>query len=208
VKRPLGTAAQKLLRDLHLGVERQADLDILGEAPEASHGERLAPQVDPVVPLDLVEEAAQDELIEVVASELAVAGGGSDLAHAAEDFHDRDVERAAAEVVDEEILQLIALPAVVDQRCAGWLVEQPRHANARQLSGAQGRFALRVVEVGRHRHHHVFDWMAGRSLGAFLELAQKSRRNLLGAQRALADRVAMILSHPSLDRANRALGPG
>ena len=72
------------------------------------------------------------------------------LEHAVLDLEDRDVEGAAAEVVDGDDA-LVALVEAVGQARRRRLVDDAQHLEAGQAPGvARGR-ALRVVEVGRHR---------------------------------------------------------
>ena len=65
--------------------------------------------------LEPVADVVEQQLVEVVAAELGVAVAGEDLDDAVLDLDDRDVERAAAQVVDEQPLQL-ARVGVVGQR--------------------------------------------------------------------------------------------
>ena len=51
---------------------------------------------------EAVADVIEQQLVEVVAAELGVAVAGEDLDDALLDLRDRDVEGAAAEVVDEQ----------------------------------------------------------------------------------------------------------
>ena len=53
-----------------------------------------------------VADVVQEQLVEIVAAELGVAVTGLDLDHAVFDLGHRDVERTAAQVVDQEPLHL------------------------------------------------------------------------------------------------------
>ncbi len=89
-------------------------------------------------------------LIEVVAAQVRITVGRLHFDHALADFEDRDVERAAAEVVDRDDLVLLLVEAV-GQRRGGGLVDDALHVEAGDLAGFLGGLALRVVEVGGHR---------------------------------------------------------
>ncbi len=99
--------------------------------------------------LELGDDPLDDALIEVVAAEVGVAVGRLDLDDAFADFQDRDVERAAAEVVDGDRLVLL-LVETVGQRRRGRLVDDAHDLEAGDLAGFLGGLALRVVEVGGH----------------------------------------------------------
>ena len=67
-------------------------------------------------------EPVDDARVEVLAAEERVAGGRDDLEHAVADLEDRDVERAAAEVVHRD-LALDVLAEAVRERRRGRLVD-------------------------------------------------------------------------------------
>ena len=105
-------------------------------------------------------------LVEVVAAEVGVAVGREDLEDALADLEDRDVERAAAEVVDGDLLVLLLVEAV-GQRGRGRLVDDAHDVEAGDLAGVLGRLALGVVEVGRDGDDRVGDLLAEVVLGVF-----------------------------------------
>ena len=93
------------------------------------------------------------------------------------DVEDRDVERAAAQVEDGDLLVLLLVEAV-GQRRGGRLVDDPRDFQAGDLAGVLGRLPLAVVEVGRDGDHRLADLVAQVALGRLLELAEDQRRDL------------------------------
>ena len=115
------------VRQVHFGLlaRRQLDLGLLGRFLQALHRERVLAQVDAVLLLELVREVIDDALVEVLAAEERVAVGREhlELALAVDfgDLDDRDVERAAAEVVHRD-LAVTALP------CRGRRRAPPRSA--------------------------------------------------------------------------------
>ena len=106
--------------DLRLLRGRQLDLGLLGGLVEALQGHRVLRQVDRLVLLELAREPVDDRLVEVVAAEVVVTGGRLDLEDAVADLEHRHVERAAAEVEDED--RLVARP------CRGRRRATPRSA--------------------------------------------------------------------------------
>ena len=128
--------------------------------------------------LELVDEPVDDALVEVVAAQVRVAVGGLDLEDALADAQDRDVERAAAQVVDGDHLVLALLVQAVGQRRGGRLVDDAQHFEAGDLAGVLGGLALAVVEVGGHGDDRLGDLLAQLGLGVGLQLLQDHGRDL------------------------------
>ena len=186
-------------------------------------------EIDAFGLLELGDDPVDDPLIEVVAAEVRVAVGRLHLDDALADFEDRDVERAAAEVVDGDRLVLLLVEAV-GQRRRGRLVDDAHHLEAGDLAGVLGRLPLRVVEVGRHGDDGLADRLAEILLGRLLQLLQDHRgdfgRRVFLALRVDA-RVAVagahhlvrhhlhlfidlveLAAHEALDREHGVLGVG
>ena len=104
-------------------------------------------------------------LVPVLAAELHVAVGGQGIEARAADLHHGHVERAAAEIVDQNLLRLLRralrvqealLKAEGDGR-GGRLVDDVEHLEARHVAGVLRRLAADFVEIGRHRDDHLRD---------------------------------------------------
>ena len=113
-------------------------------------------QVDAVALLELGREPLDDAIVEVVAAEVRVAVGRLHLDDALADLEHRDVERAAAEVVDGDRFVLLLVEAVGERR-GRRLVDDAQHVQAGNLAGVLRRLPLRVVEVRRHGDDRVGD---------------------------------------------------
>ena len=214
--------------DLRLLRRAELGLGLLGLLVEALEGHLVLRQVDALGLLELAHEPVDDRLVEVVAAEVVVARGGLDLEHAVADLEHRHVERAAAEVEDEDRLVGVLLVEPVGQRGRGGLVDDPLDVEAGDLAGVLGRLALVVVEVRRDGDHRRVDAVAEVGLGVRLQLledhrADLRRRELLAA--GLHARVAvragddlegddllllldlrLLAAHEALDREHRVLG--
>ncbi len=77
-------------------------LGALGGLLEALQRHAVAAQVDAGLLLEVLDQPVHDALVEVLAAQEGVAGGGAHLEDALGELEDRDVEGAAAEVVDRD----------------------------------------------------------------------------------------------------------
>ena len=134
--------------DVGLGLEREVLLGLLGRLLEPLQGHLVLAEVDALLLLELVGDVVDQGLVPVVAAEVGVAVGREDLEDAVGHVEDRDVEGAAAQVEDGDLLVLL-LVEPVGQGGGGRLVDDPGHLEAGDLAGVLGGLALAVVEVGR-----------------------------------------------------------
>ena len=174
---PGGIGRDERQVDVGLGLERQVLLGLLGGFLEPLERHLVLAQVDPLLLLELVGDVVDQRLVPVVAAEVGVAVGREDLEDAVGDVEDRDVERAAAQVEDGDLLVLL-LVQPVGQRRGGRLVDDPRDLQPGDLAGVLGGLPLAVVEIGGDRDHGLADLVAQVALGRLLELAEDHRRDL------------------------------
>ena len=137
-------------RQIDFGFEQRGKLHLglLGSFLEALQGHLVLRKIDAVFLLELVDDPVDDALVDVVAAQVGVAVGGLHFDHAVADFEDRDIERAAAEIVDGDGFVLL-LVETVGQRGRRRLVDDAHDFQAGDLAGVLGGLALRVVEVRR-----------------------------------------------------------
>ncbi len=169
--------------DLGLLRRRQLDLGLLGGILQALQRKHVLRQVDARLLLELADDVIDDALVEVFAAQEGVAIGRQHfellLAVHVGDLDDRDVERAAAQVIHRDLaVALLVLVQAEGQRGRGRLVDDALDVQARDAAGVLGRLALRIVEVGRHRDHGFGHFLAQVVLGGLLHLAQDFGRNL------------------------------
>ena len=126
------------------------------------------------------------------------------LAH----FEQGHVERAAAEVEDEDELVLLALVEAVRQGGGGGLVDDAQHVEARDLAGLLRGLTFGVIEVRGHGDDRVGDGVAEVLLGIALQLLQDARRDLLRRVLLAVDLDGPVGAHVALDRRDGAVDVG
>ena len=162
-----------------LGNRREFLLGLLAFFLQSLKRQLVVPQIDAGLLLELIGEVLDDAHVEVFTAEEGVAVGRLHLEDAVADLQDRDVEGAAAQVVDDDLLAVVLVQAVGERR-SGRLVDDAQDFQAGDLAGVLGRLTLGVVEVGRNRDDGLLDLFAEMLLSSFLHLLQDEGRDLLG----------------------------
>ena len=140
-------------------------------------------------------------------AQTVVARRGQHLDHAVVDFQNGDIERAAAEVIDHDLLCLLLVDAV-GQRGGRRLVDDTLDVQTRDLAGVLRRLTLRVGEVGGDGDDGLADGRAQIALGVALQLLQDHGADLLRGVALAVDGDLVVGAHLTLDRGDGALGVG
>ena len=138
-------------------------------------------EIDALSLLELLGQPVDDPLVEVVATEVGVAVCRSDLEDALGQLEDRDVEGAAAQVVDGDLLFLLLVEPVRQGRC-GRLVDDALDVEPGDPAGILRRLALGVVEVGRDGDDRLGHLLAQVRLGVALQLLEDHGADLRRAE--------------------------
>ena len=187
VGRALRRRGEERQLDLADLLARELALRLLGRLLEALQGQTVPARIDAGLLREGVGHPGDDPLVEVLAAEERVAGGREDLVDPFREAEDRDVERAAAEVVDgDDPVPGPAADAVGEARRRR-LVEDPQDVEPGDPPRVARRLPLAVVEVGRDGDHGVFDLLAEVLLRRFPQVLQDRRGNLLRAEHAVAE---------------------
>ena len=157
---------------------RERALRLLSLLFQALLRHRVCEKVDAVLLLEVVGEPGHDRLVEIVAAEVRVAVRRLYLEDAVANVEDRDIERAAAEVVDRDLLVLLLVEAV-RERGRRRLVHDALDVKTRDLARVLRRLALLVVEVGRDGDDRLGDLLAEERLSVLLQLAEHHCGDLL-----------------------------
>ncbi len=103
-----------------------------------------------------IADVVEEQLVEIVATELRVAVTGLDLDDAVFDLGQGDVERSASQVIDQEPLHLGRM-RVISQHGGGRLVDDSDNVQPGQTAGLSGGLPLAVVEEGGDRDDGLRD---------------------------------------------------
>ncbi|PON70449.1 Glutamate dehydrogenase, NAD-specific, partial [Parasponia andersonii] len=148
-----------------------------------------------VLPPELRHEVIHQPVVEVFAAEVSVPRGGLHLEDPLLDRQDRDVERPAAEVEDQDVLLLPLgglLVEPVRDGGGGRLVDDPNHVQPGDRAGVLGGLPLRVVEVGWDGDDGVVDGVAEERLRCLPHLREHHGGDLLGGEPLL---LALVPHH-------------
>ena len=152
--------------------------------------DRIFGEINAALLFEFLAEVIDEELVEVFAAQERVAVGREyfELLFAVNvsDLNDRDVKRAAAEVVHDELAVFFHFVDTERERSSGRFVDDALDVEARDAARVFGGLTLRVIEVRRHRDHGLGDFVAEVILSGFLHFAQRfgrdgRRRNFLAA---------------------------
>jgi hypothetical protein len=116
-----------------------------------------------------------DALVEVIAAQVGITVGGQNLGNAVAHLDDGDIEGAAAQVVDHDLLVFFLIDAVC-QRSGSRLVDDTLDVQTGNGACVLGGLTLAVVEVSRNGDDGLGDRLAQISLGAVFETMTSAGR--------------------------------
>ena len=169
--------------DVGLRGRRQFDLRLFRRFLQALQREHVLRQIDALFLLELGDDVVDDALVEVFTAEerVAVRREHFELLFAVDvrDFDDRDVERAAAQVIHRDLaVALLGLVETERERGCRRLVDDALDFQAGDAARVLGCLTLAVVEVRGNRDHGFRDRLAEIVFSGLLHLAQHFRRDL------------------------------
>ena len=145
-----------------------------------------------------------DGRVEIVAAQGVVAADGQNIHHVFKAVHHRNIQRTAAEVIDQKG-RVTLFRVIAGQGGGAGLVDEPLHRQAGQLARPLGGGPLGMVEVGGHADHRFGDRLAQKGLGVLLELTQHQCGKLLRAVFPPGQGEHPVGAHAALERGGAAL---
>ena len=166
------------VRQVDLGLQhgRELNLGLLGRFPQTLQTWPVLAQVDPVFLLEFLDEIIHHALVEVIAAQVGIPIRGAHLKNAFAHIQDRNIECAAAQVVDRNDFVSFLVQSI-RQRGSGRFVYDAQHFQTGNLSGILGGIALGIVEIGRHSDDCLCHCFAEIGFGIPLDLGQDHGRD-------------------------------
>ena len=193
--------------DVRGGNAGQLDFCLLGSLTQTLHCDLIAGQVDALCLLELVDEVLGDACIKVVAAEAVVTCGCKNFDNTVADLENGDIEGAAAEVVDHDLLIGLLIKAVC-QSCCGRLVDDTLYIKTCDLACVLGCLTLSVGEVCRNGDDSFRYGLAEVALCVCLQLLKDHCGDLLRCVVFIVNSDLVRGTHLTLDRRDGAVGVG
>ena len=203
----VGVSRDERQVDVGGGGAGQLDLGLLSGLLQALGSHLILAQVDVVLALEVLSHPVDDALIEVIAAQVGITVGSQNFGNAVAHLDDGDIEGAAAEVVDHDLLVGFLIDAV-GQRSGGGLVDDTLDVQAGNGACVLGGLTLAVVEVGGDSDDGLGDRLAQISLGVSLQLGEDHSTDLFGGVVLAAGVDLLGGAHLTLDRGDGILGVG
>ena len=187
------------------GDVRKLDLRFLGSLFQSLHSHLIAAKVNALALLELVGDPVDNSLVKIVAAEAVVTGSCKNFLNAVAHLDDGDIECAAAEVINHNLLVVLFINAVCKSRRCG-LVDYSLDLKACYLTGILCSLTLGVGEVSGNGDNSLGDLLAEISLCIGLELLQDHCGNLLRGVLLVINLNFVVGTHLSLDGGDGSVG--
>ncbi len=157
--------------DLGLHHARKLDLGPLRGFAQTLQSLAVLAQVHAALAFELIGQVIHHAHVKVIAAQEGIAAGRAHLEDAIAHIQDRNIEGAAAQVVNGNHLVLLLIQPI-GQRRSGWLIDDAQHFQAGNLTRIFCGVALGIVEIGRHGDDRLGNRLAQVGFGVGFELAQ------------------------------------
>ena len=174
---------------------------------ESLHRHSVVAKVNALFFLEFISQPVDDSLVEIVAAQTVVTGSCQNFLNAVAHFDDRNIECAAAEVVNHDFLVVFFINAVSKRsRCR--LVDNTFDVETSDTAGVFGRLTLCVGEVSGNGDDRFGHFAAEVAFRVAFQLLQNHCGNFLRGVSFVADGDFVIRTHVAFNRRNGALGVG
>ena len=129
--------------------------------------------------LERIGKVFDNRIVKVFTAKESVAIGRFHFEHAVTNLEDRDVKRAAAEVIDGDSLTIILFHAI-SERSSSRLVDDAQNFKSCDLAGILGCLALGIVKVSRDSDHGLSDCLTQITFRRLFHLLQDKGADLRG----------------------------
>ena len=172
-----------LAEDLRLMGAGQNSLGLLALSSKTTEGTSVVLDVNTGLLLESLDAEVDDDVVEVLTTEMGVAVGGLDLEDAVLNGEEGHIEGATTEIEDEHVLLTLTLfVEAVSDSGGGGLVDDTLHVEASNGTGILGGLSLGIVEVSGDGDDSRCDGLSEISLSDFLHLGEDHGGDLLSLE--------------------------
>mmetsp|Transcript_20688 Transcript_20688/g.29092 ORF Transcript_20688/g.29092 Transcript_20688/m.29092 type:complete len:169 (-) Transcript_20688:176-682(-) len=154
----------------------KGSLGPLAGSAKASHGPRVVTRIYLGLALEFSHKVFHQSLIEVLSTQMGVAGGRLDLEYTFVDGEKGNVEGPSPEIENEYICLLVLLSAQsVGNGCCGGFIDDAKDVESGNSACVLGRLPLLIVEIGGDCDHSVLHLFSEVLLRSLLHLSEDHR---------------------------------
>ena len=163
-------------------------------------GKLVGAQVSALIALEFGRQKINHPRVKILATQKGITIGAFDLEYPIANLKHRDIERAAAKVIDRDPARCLLAQPIGQGRSSGFL-EDAQNLKPSNLAGIFRGLTLRVVEIRGHGDHRLRPLFAQKGFRRFLHLPKDEgadlRRRILRPSR-LNQSIAIVALHDVL----------
>ncbi len=184
------------------------DFSLFRRLLDSLHSHLIFREVDAFFRFEIVDDVIHNSLIEIVAAEHAVTVGGKNLEHSVADIENGHIERAAAEIVNHDLMRSFILIESVSKSRRRGFVDDTKHVQARDFACVLCCLSLTVREVCGAGDDGVLNGFAEISLRVLFKFRKNHCGNFLRGILLAVDSDLIIATHMSFNGYDRSVAVG
>ena len=189
----------------HVG---QLNLSLLSSLDNTLSTHLVRRQINAVLLLELLYNPVHNCLVEVIAAQMGITIGSTNLKYAILNIHNGHIEGTTAQVKYQNGLSLV-LVNTISQSSSSRLVDNTQYIQAGNLTSILGCLTLAIIKVSRNSNNCLVYLFTQISLSISLQLLQNHGRNLRWSVALTINSYGVVLlTHMTLDRRNGAVRVG
>ena len=196
-------------RQVYIGLSHAGKVDFcfFGGLFKSLHSHFIAAEVNSGFALELVCKIVDKSVVEVVAAEVVITCGCKNLLNTVAHFDDGNIEGAAAEVVNHNLLVVLFVCAVGKSR-SGRLVDDTLYLKACDFACVLSRLTLRIGEVCGNGDNRFGYRLAKVGFRIGFKLLKNHCGNLLRSVAFSVNAYFVVGAHFTLDGSDGSFGVG
>ncbi|MBA7641114.1 hypothetical protein ES703_48787 [subsurface metagenome] len=176
---PGGVGRDKRQVDVGLNSAGELHLGLLGTFLETLQRYGVITDVDPFVFLELIGHPVNEDMVDIITTQVGIAIGGLNLEDTIPQLQDGNVKGPAAKIKNSNFLVLFLIQAV-GQGGGGGFIDDAPYVQPGDLAGILGGLTLGVVKVGRGGNNGVGHLGSQIGFRGLLELLENHSADLRG----------------------------